>query len=132
MIDVSNLVHCGNPAHPNMYKTLDLLCLYDSDGEPVYFIVEGVGNVTDENPLDDEYLYNEHTCPTNYIPIEAIFTKDDDDPHGVFDYICSRWMTAEYADLEADCNTDEYLRNLFPETTHGPIIDGELAAKMLA
>jgi hypothetical protein len=116
--------------HSDLYKTLDLLRLYRANGEPVYFIVQGLGSVNDENPLDDSYLYDEHTCPTNYIPVEAIFTAQEDDPHGVFDYVRSVWYPAAMDEPNAD--TDAILRDLFPETRgEGVTIEGSVASLKL-
>ena len=40
---------------------------------------------------NDAYLYNEHTCPTNYLPeVLAIVDLDgkfNDDPHGIFEHV---------------------------------------------
>lgn len=108
------------------FKTLDLLKLYDSEGAPVFFIVDGLGDPGEENPLDDSYLYDEHACPTNFIRIEAIFTREEDDPHGIFDYVRSVWMPSAY--LENPSDSDSILRKLFPETwQEGPTIDGTAA-----
>lgn len=44
-----------------------------------------------------EYYYNEHTCPTNYLrEAEEIIDMNnkDTDPHGLFDYV----MTVPYVD----------------------------------
>lgn len=102
--------------HPDAYKTLALLRLYEKDGSPVYFIVEGVAHLRHETPLDDEYFYGEHTCPTNFIPIEAVYTPDDDDPHGVFEYVRTVWYPKAYAEAVEEGGGDEFLRALFPET----------------
>lgn len=114
--------------HSNLYKTLDLLRLYEKDGSPVYFIVQGLGSVDREmtDPLDNSYTYNEHSCPTNYIPVMAIFTKDEDDPHGVFEYVRSAWYPAEMDATNADDNA--IMRELFPETNgDGQVIDGNVS-----
>lgn len=65
--------------------------------EPLYLIVEGMrfeypdghpDKSEDEQSNHDEYFYNEHTCPTNYLKkAEEIFYKGQDDWHGIFEYI---------------------------------------------
>lgn len=115
MIDQSILVPAESPSpyHKDMFKTLVLLRLFQRDGSPVYFVVQGLGTLGDgESDLDDEYFYDEHTCPTNYIPIEAVMTPEDDDPHGAFEYVRSVWMPHDYGQ---DGNERAKLRELFPE-----------------
>ena len=105
-------VDSDHPAHKNMFKTLVLLRLFQRDGSPVYFVVESSTILDDNEPLDQSYLYDEHTCPTNYIRIEAVMTPTEDDPHGVFEYVRSVWMPHDYG---VDQNEDEKIRELFPE-----------------
>lgn len=123
-MNVDDLVWSGNAAHPACYKTLSLLRLYERSGSPVFFILESVAHIDHENPLDDAYFYNEHSCPTNYVPVEAIFTPDDDDPHGVFDYVRTAWYTKSYDEAKERGDGDEFLRALFPETLGGITIEG--------
>ena len=50
----------------------------------IYLIVNGHGNG------NDEYFYNEHTCPTNYMQdVEAVIYEKDADPHGVFEWVAT-------------------------------------------
>lgn len=92
--------------------SLALLRLKTTEGESVYFVVE---DWTDWSDPDDgsAYFYDEHSCPTNYIRVEAVLTHDDNDPHGVFDHIRTAPKPAGY-DTAAD--KDEMIRALFPET----------------
>jgi len=58
----------------------------------VLLIVEGM--YFDESEIDDHhaYYYNEHTCPTNYMPNVrmVIDLRDyDTDPHGIFEHVKS-------------------------------------------
>lgn len=61
--------------------------------QPVTLVVKGMQFVKDGDepkyPDDhDQYFYNEHTCPTNYLGVEQVKTDDGDtDPHGVFVYV---------------------------------------------
>jgi hypothetical protein len=62
-----------------------------SDG-PMTIVVEGMRSVDDAAPLPlgdgDEYFYNEHTCPTNYLRVLKVVAPDgDEDPHGIFSYV---------------------------------------------
>lgn len=119
-------VHCGSDKHPDMFKTLNLLRLNLVEG-PLFFIVEGVAPFKgDAADLDGEYFYEEHTCPTNFIPIEAIFTPTDDDPHGAFEYVRSVWMPADYEERRDDCGEqDAMLREIFPETQVGTTAEAD-------
>jgi len=47
----------------------------------------------------EEYFYNTHTCPTNFMgEVEAVIDMrtGNDDPHGIFEYVC----TIPYVDLD--------------------------------
>lgn len=109
------------PSHPNMFKTLNLLRLFQRDGTPVYFVVEGCASTEviaeGDNPLDHSFYYDEHSCPTNYVPVDDIRTPDDDDPHGVFEYVRTVWMPAEYAEAAEgiECEESDFIAALFPE-----------------
>jgi hypothetical protein len=63
-------------------------------GEPIYFVIEDTWyrqNKTEslgEAISHKHYYYDEHTCPTNWIRgIEVIMFKQDQDPHGVFEFV---------------------------------------------
>jgi len=103
------------PSHPNQYETLSLLKLYDSDGDPVYFVVSGSAIDDSRNrgndPLDESYYFDEHSCPTNYVNCEAIMQKHNPDPHGVFDYVRSVWKPIGYESSDGE----EMALALFPE-----------------
>ena len=45
----------------------------------------------------DDYFYNEHTCPTNFMPdVIGVRTDDGDtDPHGLFAYVKTEPWTAK-------------------------------------
>ena len=109
----ANLVHVDSTHefHRGMYKTLDLLKIETITG-PVFFIVEGCSKM-ESDALNMRYFYEEHTCPTNFCRVEAIFTPTDNDPHEVFEYVRSVWMPKRYIE---DSNRDAILRELFPET----------------
>lgn len=82
------------------FKTLVLLRLNVPTPEPIHIVVEGIWHVNvDEfdhrdpkvifaqqlvdRPKKDEYHYNEHTCPWNYLRL-PIMVGEDSDPHGIF------------------------------------------------
>jgi hypothetical protein len=99
-----------HPAHKDICKTLVLLSI-----GKIYFVVEGLCKSTsdyDELQKSEEYFYNEHTCPTNFIPILMIAHNGDLDPHGLFRFIESVWMTTEYV---ASTDKDKYLTEIFPQ-----------------
>jgi len=116
MLNADELVHCDSdhPFHKSLYKTLNLLRLFDREGTSVYFVVEGVADISKDD-LNDSYFFDEHSCPTNYVPVEAIMTPTDNDPHGVFDYIVTRWMPKAYVKAMSCGDRDAFLRELFPE-----------------
>jgi ribosomal protein S27AE len=62
---------------------------------PVVLRVEGMRFVPGEDGPEaadghDEYYYNEHTCPTNFLGHPVLEVTDDDgtdDPHGIFAWV---------------------------------------------
>ncbi len=120
------LVPCGSDAHTGMFKTLDLLVIDmavgDGDSLPLYFVVEGVAVFDDTEKMNShhEYFYEEHTCPTNFIRIPLISVDGDHDPHGVFRFVRSVWMTPEYVMAEELGGELDYLLSAFPELTPPP------------
>lgn len=72
-------------------------------------IVEGMSFNSENN---DEYFYNEHTCPTNYLScVVAIVDLEhgDPDPHGIFEYVTTLpWV--EGFD-ECNFNIKPYIEN---------------------
>ena len=59
---------------------------------PVYFITSSmIYHFADKDPMVEYGLnvfhYEERTCPRNFIPVAWLFHDDDDDPHGVFDFV---------------------------------------------
>ena len=73
-------------------------------------VVEGMSfNGEQQN---DEYFYNEHTCPTNYLSRVVTIVDlehNDCDPHGIFEYVTTLpWV--EGFD-ECNFNTRPYIEN---------------------
>lgn len=103
---------------------------------PIFLIVRGhwrpePGATANDG---DEYFFNEHTCPTNYLKdVIAIFEGDDSDPHGLFKYVAAvpeavaRPLTIESTaphkaprDLHRDADwTDEVVKTLFDVDVNG-------------
>lgn len=111
-------VDSKHPAHRGMFKTLVLLKLETIHAGPVYFIVESCATFDnlDEQKERDEYFYEEGQCPTNFVQAEAIFTHDDDDPHGLFEHVRTVWLTEDYVTANDNGDGDAWLRDTFPET----------------
>ena len=72
-------------------ETTPTLVLLKRNG--VYLIVNGnkmLGIDKEEAEHQDQYYYNEHTCPTNYMQdVEAVIYEKDADPHGVFEWVAT-------------------------------------------
>jgi hypothetical protein len=81
-----------------MPKTYDLLVL-PPQTQPVYFVVEREDypeyNQTD---ADRKFLYESHSCPTNWLQPVHMVHDGDSDPHGLIRYI----GTKKEADLPPD------------------------------
>ena len=91
-------------------KTLVIMKLdpKDMDGHPLYLMTEGIAFEPKEgeggepviDPDRDEYFYNEHTCPTNWLrSVREIAIEGDHDPHGLFRYVETRPFTPEPLEL---------------------------------
>lgn len=57
---------------------------------------------------NEEYLYNSHTCPTNYLTstvaiLLGVGKNADSDPHGVFQYVTSAPVPANDDPANATC-----------------------------
>lgn len=67
-------------------RRVSVLLKLDPQEKPLFLIVKGA----ERAPEDQEYYYNEGTCPTNYLSeIEEVYLDGCPDPHGVFAYITS-------------------------------------------
>lgn len=97
--------------HERQTKTLDLLVLEPTE-KPIYFILDGIQFGEDGNK---EYLYEEHSCPTNWLRnIRLVSVDGDIDPHGFMEFV--RHVPA--GTMPDDPNDeDETLCKLFPEVT---------------
>jgi hypothetical protein len=115
-------VDSRHPFHADMFKTLDLLALSLADGSKLYFVVEGCTKFEDMDEVRSwrQHFYEEHTCPTNFIRIEAIVHNGDHDPHGVFEYVDTVWMTDAYVRAEEEGTAADYLASVFPQLGETP------------
>ena len=82
------------PHGGRVVQTLVTLRREPGDG-PITLLVRGIQVLDHDEEFDperDDYFYNEHTCPTNYLAkVEKVIAPDgDEDPHGVF-----RWVKTE-------------------------------------
>jgi len=58
--------------------------------EDIFICLKGMELNGEHN---DEYYYNEHTCPVNLIRGGlAVYTLIDNDPHGIFEYVKTESM----------------------------------------
>lgn len=101
-------------------KTLVLLRLNIETDKPVHVIVKGMlfygydetpGSKLQDQQSHDEYFYNEHTCPWNWIR-KPIKVGDDCDPHGVFVHQETILMPEEFED--GNIHDIETWADLFP------------------
>jgi hypothetical protein len=86
------------------------------DGEPIYLIIHGHRYVDEAAAsASSAYFYNEHTCPTNYLGVEAVIAHGDDDPHGVFEFVAYVDIPDGKDDDEDESMSFEKWRALFPQ-----------------
>jgi len=67
---------------------------------PVTLLVEGLAFIPGDSEEHQRYYYDEHTCPTNYMPnvVQVIDEAGDRDPHGVFRFISAEpWKDPDHA-----------------------------------
>lgn len=104
------------------------LMLVKRPEDDLYLVVETTFHDHGDGPSTDlNYYINEHTCPTNWLPVLMIAENGDPDPHGVFKFV--RGVTfAEIKEtfgysletLRHGCNDqDEALLAIFPEIEFG-------------
>lgn len=105
------------------FNTLVLLRLDvpGTEAEPVHIVVRGMGfhkrgEQPSIEPGRDEYFYNEHTCPWNYLRL-PIKCGDDTDPHGLFVHQETILMPEWYDD---HLDNIETWQELFPSLLSAP------------
>lgn len=89
---------------PKYPKALILLRLTPSEDDnlkkPLFLILEKSNYSHSEN-IDEfsksqEYFYNDHTCPSNYLGDAIVLYDGDDDRHGIFSFVEAIWMSEDY------------------------------------
>lgn len=119
-------------ASSRFYRTLTLLRI-NSAAEPIYFIVHGMADPDEDVDSAHRYFYESHTCPMNVIgwdgDVQAIMTPGDTDPHGIFEFVRTAWMTQDWLDLKEKVEKEnagaawgeeeDYLLETFPEINNG-------------
>lgn len=101
------------------------LVLLKRDGpSPVYFVVsdhdhiDGVEPTDEERQVNAEYLYEEHSCPTNWLrDVVAVIEDGDADPHGFLSFVRACPSPPGFDEHDVDWAT------IFPEAFGGKIID---------
>lgn len=82
------------------HDCVDTLTLLRFPNRPdAYLVVAGTRNASDRPGENERYFYDEHTCPTNYLDIEAIWDGADDDPHGIFAYVATIDRPVNFDDM---------------------------------
>lgn len=103
-------------------ECLVLLRGAQANGGPLYFVVHDrhflpleEGETEEDRYERKRFFYEEHTCPTNYIPIFALVTPDDPDPHGALEFVgISRPYQPKELDMWSTSDRrDEHVRALF-------------------
>jgi hypothetical protein len=116
-----------NPKATKMIRTWDLVQVITEDGKRLRLLLSGMRwepqgypEVAELVAYNKAYWYNEHTCPTNWTnDIVAMIEEDDEDPHGVFQFVATVDQDKAIMKLphEVSCHGDEEvdLQKTFPE-----------------
>ena len=112
-------------SHKNR-RALTLLKFESKDG-PTFFVIDhkhyGAPEPDAEIQERDRYLYEEHSCPTNWLrDCIAVIHDGDADPHGFLTFVRSVEVSDGFDD-----NDDGQWPILFPEAFGGETIDGTAA-----
>ncbi len=110
---------------PKYGRALALLLLDGKDG-PVYFVMDRryytPGEPDEEFQSHEQYFFEEHSCPTNWLrDCEVVIQYGDQDPHGFLTHVRSVEVTDDF-----DTDDEDAIRNLFPEC-FPPTIDNTRA-----
>lgn len=99
-------------------------------GKKVYIVLRHSAYAAQLDPDDPDdlsnrltYLFEEHSCPTNFVKVDCIACDGDLDPHGVLRFEAFTPAPEDWS--EEDEDFDRWAR-LFPQLSKdGPEIDGE-------
>lgn len=102
-IEMGTLTECS--VNPSEYwvKGIALLKL-DPQDHPIYFVVahddyrpkSGDGETEEERDSSRRFLFEEHSCPTNWLRPILVMDRDDSDPHGLLTYVA--WKPMDVSD----------------------------------
>jgi len=97
------------PEHDRV-DTLTLLRFPDADD--AYLVVAGTRPIGEKPGVNEPYVYDEHTCPVNYLGprVELVMRGDDTDPHGLFAHVTT---IDRPADIDLDDLSVAQVRALF-------------------
>lgn len=100
-------------------KTYDLLVLPPQD-KPVYFIVERDDDPDyNEDDASRKFLYESHSCPTNWLqPIHIVYDGCSD-PHGLIRYVANRKESELPPDQNYGPNDRDFAFDAWVESTNG-------------
>lgn len=89
--------------------------------EPVYFIIES--DDYDKDAAGWKFLYESHSCPTNWLNPIHVVHDGDSDPHGLIRYIASRKESELPPDANYGPNERDFAFDAWIESTNGVIPD---------
>lgn len=109
-LEVTNIKVAKHP------KALVLLRLEPNDGDslkkPLYLIISTLNYRHTEDLAEyadqQAYYYNEHTCPSNFLGGNTVIYGNDDDPHGIFQFVEAIWMPEGFDSTEFHNNGSDY------------------------
>ncbi len=109
------------PEH-DLMDTLTLLRFPDADD--AYLVVAGTRPIGEKPGVNEPYVYDEHTCPVNYLGprVELVMRGDDTDPHGLFAHVGT---IDRPADIDLDDLSVAQVRALFDSEIDWEVATGE-------
>ena len=101
-----------------------IVCLPPQD-KPVYFVLANAYPSTEDGLLDSaeadasqQYFYEEHSCPTNWLQPEVVAFDGDLDPHGLIEYV--RRVPADQVMFLDEAHLNGDWLSVFPELAKTP------------
>lgn len=102
-----------------------VLLKFDGKDGPTFFVMdhkryEQPDDTPESIQSSTRYLFEEHSCPTNWLRECAAVIQDGDcDPHGFLEFVRTVDVPADF-----DADSDEQWPILFPEVFDGDVIEG--------